>query len=287
MRPPVFHQPISPRRIPMNDKTLLALYGLKFNPFLPDIPLEALWSPPGIDSYVFRLERLAATGGFALIAGEPGLGKSKILQLFAHRLSRIEDVVVGVMERPQSSLNDFYREMGSLFNVNLSPANRYGGFKALRERWHHHIKSTFYRPVLLIDEAQEMNAAAMNEIRIMMSADFDSTALLTTILCGDNRLPERFRSDALLALGSRMRIRMMLQPYRSEDLLAYLGHVLEQAGCSHLMTKALKQTMADHSCGNIRMLNNIGGELLAEAARRDLTQIDEKLFLELYSQSRQ
>jgi hypothetical protein len=60
------------------------------------------------------------------------------------------------MERPQSSLGDFYREMGDIFEVNLSLANRYGGFKALRERWLKHTQTTLFRPVLLIDEAQEM-----------------------------------------------------------------------------------------------------------------------------------
>jgi hypothetical protein len=58
------------------------------------------------------------------------------------------------MERPQSGLGDFYREMGMLFGVNLTPANPYGGFKALREKWRTHIKATLFRPVLLIDEAQ-------------------------------------------------------------------------------------------------------------------------------------
>ena len=65
----------------MTDKKLLALYGLKWNPFLPDIPTEALWYPPYVDDFVFRLENLVMDGGFALISGEPGLGKSKLLQL--------------------------------------------------------------------------------------------------------------------------------------------------------------------------------------------------------------
>ena len=141
------------------------------------------------------------------------------------RLNRRDDVVVGVMERPQSSLNDFYREMGSLFGVNLSPANRYGGFKALRERWQHHIKSTLFRPLLLIDEAQEMITCCMNELRLLASADFDSKCLLTTVMCGDSRLPERFRSTALVSLGSRMRYRMMLQPFSPSELLEYLALV--------------------------------------------------------------
>ena len=126
----------------MKNKELLALFGLKYNPFKSDIPEDALWSPPGIDMYTFQLENLVMDGGFALISGEPGLGKSKVLQYFANRLTGLDEVIVGVMERPQSSLNDFYREMGALFGVDLTPANRYGGFKALRERWKAHIKST-------------------------------------------------------------------------------------------------------------------------------------------------
>lgn len=267
----------------INNKKLLALFGLKYNPFLSDIPVEALWSPPGIESFYFRLENLVMDGGFALIAGEPGLGKSKILQIFASRLSKLDDFVVGVMERPQSSLSDFYREMGTLFGVNLSPSNRYGGFKALRERFENHIKSTLFRPVLFIDETQEMATSCMNEIRTLGSAHFDSKCLLTTVICGDKRLPERFRSSALVSLGSRMRFRMILEPYSSSELLNYLEHAIEKAGAAHLMSKNLKETLVEHASGNIRILNNMAEELLDQGAQKEVKQLDEKLFLETFS----
>lgn len=220
-----------------------------------------------------------------MICGEPGLGKSKNLQLLANRLDLMSDVVVGVMERPQSSLADFYREMGELFGVDLSPANRYGGFKALRERWRNHIQNTLFRPVLLIDEAQEMFANCLNEIRLLTSANFDSQCLLTTVLCGDMRLPERFRSPALVSLGSRIRLRMMLEPYDLQVLLSYLKHCLEQAGAVHLMTESLMETLSQHASGNLRLLNIMAAELLDKAAEKELTKLDEKLFLESFSAS--
>lgn len=267
----------------MNNKKLLALYGLKWNPFLPDLPVEALWPPPGIDNFFFRIENLVMDGGFALICGEPGLGKSKNLQLLAHRLNRLADVVVGVMERPQSSLSDFYRELGELFGVNLSPANRYGGFKALRERWRSHIKSTLFRAVLIIDEAQEMFTACLNELRLLSSTHFDSQSLITTIICGDMRLPERFRTGALLSLGTRIRVRMVMEPYSKDVLLGYLDHCLTQAGATHLMSNQLRKTLVDHSGGNLRVLTTLATELLERAAEKDLTQMDEKLYLEVFS----
>lgn len=270
----------------MSDKKLLALYGLKWNPFLPDIPAEALWHPTYVDDFVFRLENLVMDGGFALISGEPGLGKSKLLQLVSNRLNQIEDVTVGVMERPQSSLADFYRELGALFEVNLRPSNRYGGFKALRERWSDHIKRTLFRPVLLIDEAQEMSSVSMNELRLLGSAHFDSRCLPTTIICGDTRLPDRFRQSDLVALGSRIRVRNVIEPYHRQEMIDYLDHSLKQAGADHLMSASLKEILVDHSSGNLRLLNNMASELLARAAREDLPQLDEKLFLSTFSSSK-
>ena len=267
----------------MNDKQLLAYYGLKWNPFLPSIPVEALWHPPQMNSFIFRLENMIMNGGFALISGEPGLGKSKTLQIIAHQFSKLDEVIVGVMERPQSSVSDFYREMGVLFGVNLSPANRYGGFKDLRERWKNHVKTTLFRPILLIDEAQEMLSGCLNELRLLNSVDFDSQNLLTTVICGDDRLPERFRTRTLVSLGSRMQFRLKLDPYTRDDLLDYMGHCLNQAGAPHLMTKTLIKTVVDHCASNLRVLNNMAAELLASGIEKELSQLDEKLFIEVFS----
>jgi len=269
----------------MNSKTLLALYGLKWNPFLPNIPAEALWRPPGIDTFFFRIENLVKEGGFALICGEPGLGKSKNLQLLVNLLAPMGDLIVAVMERPQSSVADFYREMGALFEINLSPANRYGGFKSLRTRWREHFKNTLLKPVLLIDEAQEMVTPCLNELRLLGSAHFDSECLLSTILCGDNRLPERFRNLALVSLGSRIQVRRHIEPYSKDDLIDYLQHAINKAGAPQLMTQPLMMTLAEHAGGNLRVLNAMALELLGEAAQREVAQLNEKLFLEVYSRN--
>ena len=48
----------------MNHKTLLALYGLKYNPFQPELPAEALWPIPGTETFARKLEMLVAPWRF-------------------------------------------------------------------------------------------------------------------------------------------------------------------------------------------------------------------------------
>ena len=267
----------------MNNTDIRSQYGLKYNPFLPDVPAEALFTIPGTEPFIMRVQTMAAEGGFALITGDPGLGKSKTLQSIAHRLEQIPDLTVGVMQRPQSALSDFYRELGELFNVGLSPANRYGGFKALRTRWKNHCQSTLLRPVLLIDEAQQVSTECLTELRLLQSHHFDSQNLLFTILCGDSRLPERFRTTDLLPLGSRIGVRVVLSPLSPDQLQDYLDFALEQAGHPQLMSSELTRTLAGHAANNLRVLNQMAAEMLNAAAERNLPRIDESLFFELFS----
>ncbi len=266
----------------MNRKKLLALYGLKWNPFSPELPSDGLLMTPRIEQFAWRVEQLVQEGGFALITGESGTGKSVALRIVAGRLAALRDVSVGVIERPQSRTADFYRELGDLFAVKLQPHNRWGGFKALRERWKAHVASSRIRPVLLIDEAQEMSPEVLSELRILSSADFDATSLLTVVLSGDGRLLERLRQDDLVPLGSRIRTRLVTAPAAREELLEWLSHALSKAGNATLMTAELMETLVDHSAGNYRSLMIMGGELLAYGMAHDVTQLDEKCYLEVF-----
>lgn len=269
---------------PTMPNTLSALYGLKFNPFTPEIPLEALYVPPRIENFCWRIENaFAREGGFALIHGDPGAGKSVVMRLLAERLARLPDTMVAVISHPQSNLADFYRELGDLFNVALRPHNRWGGFKNLRTRWLDHLHNTRRRPLVLIDEAQEMNTAVFNELRLMASDRFDSQMLLSVLFAGDARLSEKLRRDDLLPLGSRIRTRLSLEPVARDELMACLNHLMGSAGNANLMTKELCHTLCDHAAGNYRILTAMASELLLAAARQELPKLDEKLYLQVFA----
>jgi len=263
-------------------KKLHALYGLKWNPFLPDVPAESLFESAPLASFRERIRNLSTVGGYALLVGDPGTGKSGALRLITRELATMPDVVVGVLTRPQASIFDFYRELGELYGLSISPSNRWGGTKVLRDRWMEHVESTGVRPVLVIDEAQEMRSEVLNEVRLLASHMLDSELLLAVVFAGDQRLAERLRSRELVALGSRIRVRLLLGNRTSDELREILDDALAEAGGPRLLTDALVQLVTEHAGGNLRTMMNTAAELLEIGLAREAQKLDEKLFFELY-----
>lgn len=264
-------------------KRELTHFGIKWNPFSPDVPPEALMKTSRSEHFCWRVEQQVQEGGFSLVIGDPGTGKSILLRQLAHHLADLPDVVVGVLSRPQSAVGDFYRELGQLFGVPLTPGNRYGGFKGLRERWQAHIESTMCRPVLLYDEAQLAHHAVLSELRLLTSTNFDSASLLTVVLCGDERLLHHLRTEELLPLESRIRFRMAVENATKDHLAQFVIHCLEAAGNPALMTKPVIDGLAEHAGGNFRTLTNLANELLSAAIKKDVAKVDEKLFFDTFA----
>ncbi len=270
------------------NRELLTLYGLKWNPFATDLPVEALMPTPAIDSFCRRIEsQLMRQGGFAMIAGEPGTGKSVALRLLANRLERTEGLGLAVLTYPSASVADFYHELADHFGITLVHNNRWLGFKWLRQHWLAHLEDTRLHPLLLVDEAQELVNPVLTEMRLLSSTDFDSRAILSVVLVGDNRLLTKLRNPELLPIASRIRQRLLITRSEPGELARLLDHLLEQAGNPALMTAGLKDTLVAHADGNARALAIMADGLLAAGAEQDREQLDEKLFLETWGEDAQ
>ena len=265
------------------NKKLLSLFSLKFDPFSQDVPAAALWISPALQSFTWRIEQQVVQGGFALVVGEPGSGKSVALRLLADHCTQKPDLLVGVLTRPQASLADFYRELGHLFGVPLSPSNRWNSAQVLREKWHAHLEGSVFRPLLLVDEAQEMRDSVFAELRLLTSTELDSRSLLTVVLAGDQRLAARLETPDLLPIASRIRCRLRAESLTPPQLRECLLHRLATAGNAKLLPTSLIQTLCDHAAGNLRLLMNLGNDLLSGAIQREREVIDEKLYFEVFS----
>lgn len=265
----------------MKSRNLQALYGLKWNPFAKDVPAHALHIRLQAERFIWQIEQLAFDGGFALLSGVSGSGKSSVMRIIKSRISNVGDVCVAQIDRPQSSLRDFYLELGEVFGVALTGSSRYGGFKRLRAEWLKQISGASFRPFLLVDEAQAIPTDVLAELRILGSHEFDSRCILAVVLSGDQRLPARLReNEELIPIDTRIKARMMLEKLSCDDLIALLSHALVQAGAPDLMTSGLKTIIAEQANGSPRALMNLANDLLLYGAEKEIQRLDEQLLLD-------
>jgi type II secretory pathway predicted ATPase ExeA len=99
-------------------------------------------------------------------------------------------------------------------------------------------------------------------------------------------LLDRLRLPQLVPLGTRIGPRLSLEYATPKQLTDLIVHLLKQAGNPRLMTSGLITTLSEHAAGNCRVLCNMAAELLAEGLRRESSQLDEKLYLEVFGRSR-
>lgn len=265
----------------MKNRDLHALYGLKWNPFAKDVPVQALKMPPQAERFFWQVEHLAFDGGFAMLSGAPGSGKSSAMRMLEERISQVGGIVIARVDRPQSNVRDFYLEVGEAFGISLKSGNRYGGFKRLREEWLKQISAASFRPFLLIDEAQVMPIEVLSEIRFLSSHKFDSNSILAIVLAGDQRLPLKLReSEELQPLDSRIRARLILEKQTCDELIDLLDHATASAGSPALLTPGVKSILAEYANGNPRTLMQQAEVLLKYAAEKEARCIDEQILFD-------
>ena len=261
-------------------RQLQTLYGLKWNPFLPDAPLEGLVAGAAIEHFAWRIEQMGTEGGFALVTGDPGIGKSVALRFVVARLASVRDLQVGVLARPHSHVADFYRELGDLFGVTLSPHNRWAGSKVLRERWRQHTESTLVPPGA--GHRRGAGDVSGHPQRAAVPVQRRSRRATSAHRGARRRSPAHRELSLPRAAPARQphpRPSELWRPPRPRIWPTALRHALEAAGNPELMTPALIDTLTAHAAGNRRVLMNLGAELLAAAVRDKLPRLDEQLFL--------
>jgi len=110
--------------------------------------------------------------------------------------------------------------------------------------------SPLCRPVLLIDEAQEMQPEVLSELRLLSSTQLDSRSILTVVLSGDNRLLDLLRLPPLIPLGTRIGPRLALDYAAPKQLSELLSHLLTQAGHPRVVAPLRAATCCELAAGN-------------------------------------
>lgn len=254
----------------------------------PDLVLKTLWGasrwPGAADSTVVvahpawqearrRLHQLVGVRASGLLHGPHGVGKSYLIHRFTQNLSSKQ---YRVLRLAHGSLmgSDLLRQLVRL--AGQSPQYRRGdnvlALAGLWQQW-----SPLW-PVLVLEEAQDLNAAALEELRLLTCARADTQSPFSLILVGDENLLPRLEMGINRALVSRLGFCLQLDRWPPASLSQYLLERLAEVGIHASPLEAPAQELLLQSAAGIpRTLNLLlqrAFEVAAFAQRPQLTRAD-------------
>ncbi|MEW8625392.1 MAG: AAA family ATPase [Candidatus Thiodiazotropha sp.] len=251
-------------------------YGFTEKPFtlLPD-PSFLFLGKKHSTAYSMLEYGMLSQAGFTVITGEVGSGKTTLVR---HLLDQLEDdVTVGLV-------NTSHRDMGELLQWVLLA---FGLEYREKERVVLHDLFTQFlidqyaqskRTVLIVDEAQNLEAQVLEELRLLSNINADKHQVLQIILVGQPQLRSMLSHEDFLQFQQRVSIDYHLSALDEKETRAYIFHRTRSAGRSKpLFTKGASQLIYRASQGIPRVINTICDAALVYGFADQKTILDSKV----------
>jgi len=168
--------------------------------------------------------------GFLEITGEIGTGKTTICKALLNTLD--EHTKTAFILNSNLSEIQLLQAIVEDFGIRLKNKNKLTMLNELNKFLLEQIKSN-NNVVLIIDEAQNLKSALLEQIRLLSNLETEKEKLLQIILVGQPELKEKLRSPELAQLRQRIAIRYHISPLDQDELEAYICHRLRIAGATN------------------------------------------------------
>lgn len=204
-------------------------YGLEFNPFLKNSK-EILVETQEYREILFRLDYLAKTKGFGVLTGSAGRGKTTALRGWAKSLNpSLYKVVYSSLTT--LTVNDFYRNL--VTELGGQPSFRKpDNFRLIQEEITRLALEKRRTPVFIIDEANYISNATLNDLKILFNFEMDSKDRAVILLAGLPQLNNCLRLSIHEPLRQRIVMNYHLDGLSREEGRIYISEKLRGAGCS-------------------------------------------------------
>ena len=206
-------------------------YGLEFNPFIKNSK-EILVDTSEYKETLFRLDYLAKTKGFGILAGSAGRGKTTSVRNWAATLN---PSLYKVIYSSLSTLtpNDFYRNLVKEFGI--EPAfKKPDNFRIIQEEITRLAIEKRKTPVIIIDEANYINNAILNDLKILFNFEMDSRDRAAILLAGLPKLNETLGLGIHEPLKQCIVMNYNLEGLSKEEGKVYILEKLRGAGHKRL-----------------------------------------------------
>jgi general secretion pathway protein A len=248
-----------------------SFFGLNEKPFAitPD-PRYLYLSERHTEALAHLAYGISEAGGFIQLTGEVGTGKTTVLRSLLQQLPPHCDVAL--ILNPRVTPAEFLLAICDELHVGVPPGDD-GSVKALVDLLTHFLLDAHGRNrriVLMVDEAQNLDADVLEQVRLLTNLETATQKLLQIILIGQPELREVLSRPELRQLAQRITGRYHLEALRKRETLAYIRHRLRVAGTMRdIFTQGAMRELHRLSSGVPRIINVIADRALLGAYTRE------------------
>ncbi|MGO9989808.1 MAG: AAA family ATPase [Steroidobacteraceae bacterium] len=252
-----------------------SFFGLSEKPFAitPD-PRYLYLSERHAEALAHLLYGINEAGGFIQLTGEVGTGKTTIVRTLLSRVPHHADVALILNPRitPVEFLLTICEELG----LGLNEADR-DSVKQMVDALNRRLLSAHAdgrRIVVIVDEAQNLSANVLEQVRLLTNLETATQKLLQIILIGQPELRELLDRNDLRQLAQRVTGRYHLKPLLREETQRYVRHRLRVAGASgDIFTPAALREVHRVSSGIPRVINVCCDRALLGAYTQEIRKV--------------
>jgi general secretion pathway protein A len=254
----------------MND--LRSVFGFHATPFTREIRIQDLLAFPFLEEAFDGLKRCVEARHSGALIAPAGTGKTVLLRRLTAALPEAR-YQVRYIKVTDLSKRDLCREIA--LACGASPAGAYSFLvRALQERFEHSVHSEGLRPVILLDEAQDLRSDSFALVRLLTNFEMDSRLVVSLVLCGQSKLKTVLGRDDQESVARRIHHYAFLRLLSRDELTEYVQHRCVIAGCKkHPFDTSAIEALHEISRGNLRAADALALTALERAALSKKTTV--------------
>ena len=258
----------------------LSYFGLSDNPFsIAPNPDYLFMSPRHREALSHLTFGLKESGGFVMLTGEVGTGKTTVSRKLMQDLS--EDTQTAVILNPTLSALELLAtvcdELGIQYDVRTSSLKTYTDLILKKLASNHEAG---INTVLIIDEAQHLLPEVLEQLRLLTNLETNREKLLKIVLIGQPELQQLLRRNELRQLAQRVTARYHLLPLTVDEVGLYVAHRLSVAnGLPQLFSASALKALFQISGGIPRVINLLCDRALTLAYSLQKPVVDHQIMM--------